>query len=164
MSDFGDYLRAHSAHVFRPAGGPCSPETLDEAEKKLAIRLPASYRTFLTELGPGEWCDEIVAAPDQLYAFDEETRDMEGFVALVHNVGGVGNFVAIDPEDPEKDGERPVYFCGHDPMAYGRVADSFEAWAKGRAEGCLGGDPVNLYEQPVTLIDPRPKKWWQFWR
>ena len=52
-------------------------------------------------------------------------------MALVENADGVvGDRIAVNPTDPPIDGERPVYFVGHDPTSVVRVADSFEAWVR----------------------------------
>lgn len=68
---------------------------------------------------------------------------MEGFVPLVHNVRGVGDYVAINPANAEVAGERPVYYCSHDPFGYVEIAASFEEWSRKIAEAQKHG--VDLY-------------------
>ena len=122
-----------------------------------------SYRGFVTTLGPGIWCGEIVMAPSALYAFDSDCGEMEGFIALVGNVQGVGDYLAINPADPTALGERPLYYCGHDPFGYARLTDSFEAWTRNALV------PQNSGESPYAVVEQhfrtaQPKQWWQFWR
>ena len=120
-----------------------TPSAIERAESVLGVNLPGSYKYFLLRCGPGAWCGERVACPSELYAFDADCLQIEGFIPLVHNVRGVGDYVAINPADVEAAGERPVYYCSHDPFGYVEIAASFEGWARRIAEAHRRG--VDLY-------------------
>lgn len=148
---------------------PVDEPHIDAAETRLGVPLPASYRTFLRVCGSGRWCGDYVAPPEDLYAFDEDCGAMEGFVALVHNVGGVGNFVAMNPHEQTAPGEWALYYCSHDPFGFGRIAASFEAWAR-EAVTALE-ENQDLYEKAADDVArtwrsfrANTRKWWQFWR
>jgi hypothetical protein len=81
------------------ADGPVDRQQVSAAEKRLGVPLPASYKAFLEICGSGSWCGQPVPPPDEIYPFDGDCGDMDGFVALVHNVDGCGNFVAINPRE-----------------------------------------------------------------
>ena len=57
---------------------------IDAAEMQLGLALPASYKTFLRVCGSGLWCGDYVAPPEDVYPFDEDCGDMQGFLALVY--------------------------------------------------------------------------------
>jgi hypothetical protein len=144
--DFDKFLReclSQGKQIFIPDGEPVSAPEIESAESDLGTNLPASYKHFIMRCGSGMWCGEWVGHPSELYAFDSDCLEMEGFVALVHNVRGVGDHVAINPSDPEVAGERPVYYCSHDPFGCIEVAGSFEEWARKMAEARRDG--VDLY-------------------
>src|SRR5207237_4474765 len=86
------------------------------AETTLGVPLPVSYKTFLRVCGSGQWCGDYVAAPEDVYRFDEECGDMVGFVALIHNADGIGDFVAMNPREQTDPGEWALYYCSHDPF------------------------------------------------
>jgi hypothetical protein len=109
---------------------PVIDEHLNAAEQRLGVPLPASYKTFLRVCGSGRWCGDFVVPPEDVYAFDQECSDMAGFVALVHNVGGIGDFVAMNPREATAAGEWTLYHCSHDPFGSRKIADSFEAWTR----------------------------------
>jgi hypothetical protein len=159
MSDeFADFLKrtvlnSGRSSVFVRAKDGLSPGEVEMAEKLLGIDLPPSYKLFVSTIGHGIWCGEIVKRPSGLYAFDSDCEDMEGFVALVENAGGVGDYLAINPSDPATAGERPVYYCGHDPFGYEKVAGSFEDWVRGA---------LDKMEDRLGKIGTK-KPWWQFW-
>jgi len=118
-----------------------APSVIETAESDLGVNLPDSYKYFLLRCGSGVWCGERVARPSELYVFDADCLQMEGFIPLVHNVRGVGDYVAINPADAEAAGERPVYYCSHDPFGYVEIAASFEGWARKIVEARRrGGD------------------------
>jgi hypothetical protein len=78
------------------------------------------------------------------------------------------NFAAMNPREQTGPEEWAMYFCSHDPFGYGKVADSFEAWAR---------DTVTAFEQDENPYSKaaddvwttwrsyraKNKKWWQFW-
>jgi SMI1 / KNR4 family (SUKH-1) len=85
--EFDKFLReclSRGTQVFVPDGGPVGPSEIAAAESQLGLSLPASYRHFLSRCGAGMWCGEWVAHPSELYAFDADCLQMEGFVPLVH--------------------------------------------------------------------------------
>jgi hypothetical protein len=144
--DFDKFLReclSQGKQVFIPDGEPVAAPDIELAKSSLGVNLPASYKYFLLRCGSGSWCGERVAHPSELYAFDADCLQMEGFVPLVHNVRGVGDYVAINPADAEAAGERPVYYCSHDPFGYVKIAASFEEWSRKRAEAQRQG--IDLY-------------------
>lgn len=155
---------------FVSVGDPASDAELAAAEASLGVELPPSYKTFVLSLGPGLWCGEAVKAPSALYAFDEDCEDMEGFIALVENVQGVGDHLAINPVESATSNERPLYYCGHDPFGQARLADTFEAWTRQALQARIADEP--LYDEVERRIapaqsrphSPRPRRWWQFWR
>lgn len=148
--------------------GPVGEEIVRAAEKRLEAPLPASYKTFLRICGSGTWCGQPVPSPEEIYAFDGDCSDMDGFVALVHNVDGCGNFAAINPNEQTGPEEWAMYYCSHDPFGYDKIADSFEGWAR---------EAVTAFEQNEDLYSKaaddvgktwrayqvKNKKWWQFW-
>src|ERR671924_91818 len=71
--------------LFLPDSIPVTVPDMESAEGNLGINLPASYKYFLLRCGSGMWCGEWVAHPSELYAFDSDCLEMEGFVPLVHN-------------------------------------------------------------------------------
>jgi len=159
--------------VFVAEGSPATSAQLASAESTLGITLPPSYKVFLTLLGPGLWCDEAVKSPSALFAFDTDCWEMAGFVALVENVQGVGDHIAINPVDASESGERAVYYCGHDPFGYALLADSFEAWTRMSLQATLSDEsPYAIVEEAVMqsyrrwrAAQPKPKApKWQFWR
>lgn len=129
--------------LFVPDAAPVTDPDIESAESSLGINLPTSYKYFLLRCGSGAWCGGRIAPPSELYAFASDCLEMEGFVPLVHNVRGVGDYVAINPSDPEVAGERPVYYCSHDPFGYVGIARSFEEWSRKIAEARRQG--VDLY-------------------
>ena len=135
---------SQGAQIFAPDGGSVAASDIESAESSIGVALPASYKRFLLRCGSGTWCGERVAHPSELYAFDSDCLQMEGFIPLVQNVRGVGDYVAINPADAEIAGERPVYYCSHDPLGYVEIASSFEEWARKVAEAQRRG--VDLYE------------------
>jgi SMI1 / KNR4 family (SUKH-1) len=129
--------------IFVPDGESVTPPEIELAESNLGVNLPDSYKYFLLRCGSGMLCGEWVAHPSELYAFDADCLQMEGFVPLVHNVRGVGDYLSINPADEEAAGERPVYLCSHDPFGYVEIAVSFEEWSRKITEAQRQG--VDLY-------------------
>jgi hypothetical protein len=147
---------------------PVDQQHIDAVERRLGVTLPASYKTFLRVFGSGQWCGEYVAPPDNVYCFDEVFDDMEGFVALVHNVRGVGDYVAMNPREQTGPGEWALYYCSHDPFGFGKIADSFESWAREAVAAFEKNE--DLYAKADADVGQtwrsyraRNKKWWQFW-
>jgi hypothetical protein len=179
-ADFPDFLLAAQSQAFPDCDGIVSPvfdpdpnhkqatdTDLDNAEQRLRVKLPASYRTFLRTLGSGGWCGDNIAVPQYLQAFDSSLWGCGGFVPLVDNVRGVGDTLCINPADTESDGERPVYYCAHDPFGQAWVAHSFEDWC--RATVAAERDQCDYYELFSTQIYAswraykRARPWWKFW-
>jgi hypothetical protein len=144
--DFDKFLTewlTRDKQVFVPDDESLSASDIESAESSLGTNLPASYKYFLLRGGSGMWCGERIAHPLELYAFDSDCLSMEGFVPLVDNVRGVGDYVAINPADAEVEGERPVYYCSHDPFRHLEIASSFEEWSRKIVEAHKDG--VDLY-------------------
>lgn len=116
---------------------------IEAAERELGVELSSSYKHFLLRCGVGRWCGEQVVHPSELYAFDNDCLEMEGFIPLVHNVNGRGDYLAINPSEPAAEGERPIHYCRHDPFGSVRIAESFEDWARRIKAARKSG--VNLY-------------------
>jgi len=157
------------ARIFEP-GVSHFPPQMNAKNEPLGVPLPASYETFIKVCGPGRWCGVVVAAPEDLYAFDDNFQEMEGLIALVHNVRGVGNFVAMNPEEQTGPGEWAMYYCSHDPLGCARMADSFEAWARAAVAAVEAN--VDLYAKAADEASQAfdrgmrapLKEWWQFWK
>src|SRR5262245_31004425 len=124
-TDFERFLSQNKARAIERDGerisvfdpdAPVGEQHVTAAESALGLSLPASYKTFVRLCGSGLWCGDYVAPPEAVYPFDEDCGDMQGFVALVHNVGGAGNFVAMNPREPTGPGEWALYYCSHDPF------------------------------------------------
>ena len=156
--------------VFIPEGPAVSKTDLNSVETSLGVQLPPSYIAFVTTLGPGLWCGEAVKPPSALYAFDSDCEEMEGFIALVENVQGIGDHLAFDPADPPVSGERPLYYCGHDPFGCARTSDSFAAWTSESFQAFLADESpyaaaeAVIAQTPSRALRPGAKRWWQFWR
>jgi hypothetical protein len=174
--DFEQFLvqnKSRFVEIGEPAGrrdsAPVEEPQIAAAEIRLGVPLPISYKTFLRVCGSGQWCGDYVAAPDDIYAFDEDCGDMEGFVALIHNVGGAGNFVAMNPREQTTPGEWALYYCSHDPFGFGKIADSFESWARAAVTALeqnedLYGRAAADVEETWRSFRAKTKKPWQFWR
>jgi hypothetical protein len=161
-------LDGKRVEIFDPKA-PVDVQHVNAAETRLGVSLPASYKTFLQVCGSGQWCGDYVAPPEDVYAFDEDCGDMDGFVALVHNVGGVGDFVAMNPREQTGPGEWALYYCSHDPVGYGKIADSFESWAREavtafEANEDLYGRAADDVARTSRSFRAKTKTWWQFWR
>ena len=158
-----------TVEIFEPGVTHLTPR-IDAAEAPLGVPLPASYQTFLEVCGPGRWCGVVVAAREDLYAFDENCGEMEGLVPLVHNVGGVGNFLAMNPLEQTGSGEWAMYYCSHDPLGCASMTDSFESWVREAVTAFEAG--VDLYEKAAVEASEawdrgmraRLGRWWAFWR
>lgn len=135
--EYGDLLVTPFSVLDRPA----SESKIEAAERRRGTTLPTSFKLFLQVLGSGNWSGAgCVSAADEVGAFPPGTWEMSGFIAIVQNVRGVGDHLAFNPADPKTAGERPVYYCGHDPLGYARVADSFELWVRATLEAARSGD------------------------
>lgn len=157
-----------SVAIFK-ADAPVEEKHISAAEKRLGVALPASYKTFLRVCGSGQWGRDVIPPPDDIYAFDDNVDGMEGFVGLVHNARGVGDYVAMNPREQTGAREWALYLCMHDPAGFSKIADSFESWAR---------DAVTAFEKNEDLyvkaadavfwrwhdMREQTKKWWQFWR
>jgi len=166
-SAFEQFLVQNRSRAFK-ADAPVDEQHISAAERRLGVPLPASYKTFLRVCGSGYWGRDLVPPPDDIYAFDENGEDMEGFVGLVHGVRDVGDYVAMNPREQTGAEEWALYLCMHDPLGCGKIADSFESWAR---------DAVTAFEKNEDLyvkvadeiwwrtLDMRmkTKKWWKFW-
>jgi hypothetical protein len=144
---FDKFLReclSQGRRIFIPDDNPAPVSQVELAENDLGVTLPLSYKHFLLRCGSGLWCGERVVHPSELYAFDSDCLEMEGFISLVHNVRGVGDYVAINPSGSEVAGERVVYYCSHDPFGYGEIAESFEDWSRKIIDAQKRG--IDLYE------------------
>jgi hypothetical protein len=161
-------LDGEAAEIFSPST-TVDEQGINAAERRLGVTLPASYKTFLRICGSGQWCGDYVAPPEDIYPFDEQCGEMYGFVALVHNVGGTGDFVAMNPREQAGPGEWALYYCSHDPFGFGKIADSFESWAREaltafEENGDLYGRAAGDVEQTWRSFRAKNRKWWQFWR
>lgn len=168
--EYGDLVEP----LFVPIGQPVGEMEIRAAEERIGMPLPQGYKVFLRALGPGCWCRaNEVSAPDDVFAFDEPGWELNGFISIVQNVGGVGDHLAFNPADPPVDGDRPMYYCAHDPFGYAQVADSFETWARECAAASRKGEDFYVqfddavYAKWKEYDARQPKKdkaWWQFWR
>jgi SMI1 / KNR4 family (SUKH-1) len=183
--EFEAFVRNLPRDVFEPSAEPVAPSEFDRRLEVPRETFPDSYRAFVTTVGPGWWPNQsgIVITPAEAYAFDAECWEAEGLVALVENADGVGDRIAVNPGDPSIDGERPVYYVGHDPTSVVRAADSFEAWVR-ESVAPIGQGRFGIPRRYEHLDEARyasyaryrawekqqrraargPKRWWQFWR
>ncbi len=102
-------------------GPPPDPALIQEAERRLGVRFPPSFRIFLTELGScdvagqefyGVWVNE--ATPDVLRGAVEETLDARRETGLpepyvVFYADGMGGHFVLDTSKAGPDGEAPVF-------------------------------------------------------
>jgi hypothetical protein len=184
--EFEAFVRTLPRDVFEPHGERVGVSAFaGRLEVPLDV-FPDSYRAFVAIAGPGYWQNEsgVVMTPGEAYAFDHDCWEGEGLVALVENADGVGDYIAVNPADPPIDGERPVYYVGHDPMSIVRAADSFEAWVRESAEAAVARGRFVRAQRYEHLHEARyesygryrewekqrrrdarsPKRWRQFWR
>jgi hypothetical protein len=183
---FEAFVRALPRDVFEPCDEPVAASDFGRRLEVPLDVFPDSYRAFVTILGPGYWRNQsgVVMTPGEAYAFDHDCWEAEGLVALVENAEGVGDYIAVNPTDPVSDGERPVYYVGHDPVSVVRAADSFEAWVRQSAEATVAHGFFTRGQRYQHLDHARdasyarycaweerqrreaqgPKRWWQFWR
>ena len=148
--DFDSFLQdclSQGKQIYVAEFPPVNSSEIEAAENDFGVNLPDSYKHFLLHYGSGVWCDEPIAHLRELYDLDSDNLEMEGFIVLVQNVRGVGDLIAFNPKDAEVTGERPVYYCSHDPFGFVKIADSFEDWLRKTVEAQKQG--VDLYEQAV---------------
>lgn len=163
--------------LFLPAGPAVEETEIQKAEDRIGTPLPESYKLFLRVLGPGCWCRaNEISAPAGVEAFTEDNWGIGGFLAIVENVQGVGDYLAFNPADPLVEGERPVYYCSHDPYGYVKAADSFDLWARECAAAARRGEDFYQqfdeavyaswmeYDRTMKAAKASTKSWWQFWR
>jgi hypothetical protein len=174
--EFGNFVEP----LFVPTGQTVGEAEIQAAEDRIGVTLPRGYKQFLRVLGPGCWCRaNEVSAPEDVFAFDEDTWELNGFVSIVQNVEGVGDHLAFNPADPEVEGERPVYYCAHDPFGYVRVAGSFESWARECAAATRKEQDFYVqfdeavyakareydeWKEKNQAMEPESRNWWQFWK
>jgi len=179
--DFEGFLRALPAGSFVAEGTLVSAADLAKVPDVPHGLLPDSYRLFVSIIGPGYWVNDsgTVMSPSALHGLDSDCWEMAGFVALAGNAAGVGDYIAVNPADPSMEGERPVYYCGHDPFGYARAADSFEGWVREAAQASLAHERRyrhldkardESYRRYLEFEKRRraeqrgSKRWWQLWR
>lgn len=153
--DFDRFLAeclSQDEKIFVPLTEPVYASEIALAESNLSVNLPDSYKHFLMRCGSGEWCNEPITRPIELFDFDSDCLEMEGFIALVGNVRGVGDSIAFNPKDSEVGGERPVYYCSHDSFGYVKIAESFEDWLCKTVEAQKQN--IDLYEHAIQLLFP----------
>ncbi len=148
--DFDRFLQeclSQGKEIFVSEKPPVNASEISAAENSFGVALPDSYKHFLLRCGSGVWCDEPISNPTELYDFDSDCLETEGFIVLVQNVRGVGDCVAFNPKDEEIAGERPVYYCSHDPFGHVKIAESFEDWLRKTVEAQKQG--IDLYDEAV---------------
>lgn len=146
--DFDKFLREcllGAENIFISEQQSVNTAEINAAENRINSNLPDSYKFFLLNYGSGTWYDESILNPSELYNFDSDCLEMEGFVALVENVRGIGDYIAFNPTDSEVAGERPVYYCSHELLDYDKIADSFEDWLRKTFKA--DKQDVDLYER-----------------
>ncbi|MFF3645366.1 SMI1/KNR4 family protein [Streptomyces sp. NPDC002564] len=102
------------------AGG-CSDDDIAEAERRLGVVLPASYKLFLRELGDcdvaGDEFYGIVLREGQMLGAVTETLDLRDSAGLAPQLvafrpDGMGGYFVLDTSRVGPDGEAPVYAWG----------------------------------------------------
>ncbi|MFH8612143.1 SMI1/KNR4 family protein [Streptomyces sp. NPDC018029] len=118
------------------AGG-CSEVDIAEAERRLGVAFPESYKLFLRELGDCDMAGDefygIVRREGQLLGAVTETLDLRGSAGLpAHLVAfrpdGMGGYFVLDTRRVNPDGEAPVYVWGsggNSPAELGYVGADF---------------------------------------
>lgn len=150
---------------------PVSREVLDQAEQNLGIPLPDSYKAFLAYCGAADFCRLKMWTVPELYAFDEDTGEMEGMIPFTTDFQERWHVFKPAPDNKEYE----VYICSHDPFGYGKVADNFLEWCKLQNDLMLNFETgENDFKHPFIEVDEEifacykrykaslPKKWWQF--
>jgi hypothetical protein len=178
ITTFEQFLIQNKSRVVQGRGTPVRlfepgvshvPPRMNATNEPLGVPLPASYETFIKVCGPGRWCGVVVAAPEDLYPFDDNCGEMEGLIGLVYNVRGVGDFVAMNPNEQTGPGEWAMFYCSHDPLGCVRMADSFESWA--REAVAAVESHVDLYAKAADEagqafhrgMRAKLRSWWRFW-
>lgn len=148
MDDLEQGLRLVAEHGDRSRFvGPRDPELVDSAEAALGVRLPPSYRRFVSELGAGSIAGEEfygvigedwTASPPDAVGLTLKDRDNGDLPSHYVTVGDTdeGERYVLDTSESSGDGENPVYIVvpGVDPedAPPERVADDFGAFFKDR--------------------------------
>ncbi|WP_018352110.1 SMI1/KNR4 family protein [Longispora albida] len=147
---FIDTVRADEGAKF---AGPCAVEVISEAEARLGLRFPPSYRLSLEELGT---CDingeeilglfEQPSTPGTIWGALKETLDARGDTALpdsciVFYYDGMGGSFVLDTAKADSEGEAPVYLWIGGASQPGddleMISADFGACALGLATGSL---------------------------
>jgi hypothetical protein len=146
---------------------PCSESELHEAEVRLHVAFPESFREFLKQFGAGNeaavgWW---IHSPRECYVFDNGLG--KGCIALAQDV--CGNYLAFDPSEPESSGERPIHYFCHDPYGHARIAISFDkflsdAIAQRLMDEFVADIPANFVYETLEPEKEQRNAWWAFWR
>ncbi len=132
----GRRRQRNGSAIFTATAAPASSRELDDAEARLGVRLPASYRWFVSRAGSGDWCGEYIPSPAELYPFDEDVgKEMVGMIGVVWNADRTGDYVAFRPKEAAAHPERLLYLCSHDPYGLQSCCSEFCRLGHGPAGG-----------------------------
>ncbi|MER5546137.1 SMI1/KNR4 family protein [Streptomyces sp. NPDC002589] len=102
------------------AGG-CSESDIAQAERRLGVTFPESYRYFLRELGDcdvaGEEIYGIVVRDGRMLGVVTETLDLRESTGMPSHLvafrpDGMGGYFTLDTSEMSAEGEAPVYVWG----------------------------------------------------
>ncbi len=139
---------------------PPSPEQIKDAEAKLGVPLPPSFKTFLEQAGEYSlpfW--EVYWVGDSSLGYrhiaeanrserDEADSPLPTFLVTFHN-NGMGDQVCFDTRSPDAGGECPVVFWDHERTPDQNLkglqvlAPDFASWLRQEAEEGLNESSNN---------------------
>ena len=121
---------------------PISEDQLRQVEARLACQLPEDVRATLLALGACEIDELYIHSTADIYAFDDETGPMTGYVTFASDV--CGNYFAFDPKAKNS---VAFYYCSHDPFGYAVIKGTFREYLQ--AFVASGFDTVSLTKDLV---------------
>ena len=167
-SDFSDSYGECKMSV----GETSNDEDIEIVEKDLGVKLPQDYKKFIKTFGDADFFGVQIRAPFELYRYDSDTLEMEGFIAFTRDASG-SNFAF--------DRNIKIVKCSHDPFGYGNISKTFTEWAmihfdmiqklsngiEDSEHQYIQADKeihVSWLRMKNELKSMEPKKWWQFWK
>ncbi len=133
---------------------PPSPEQIRDAEAKLGVALPPSFKTFLKQAGQYAlpywevyWVGDTSLGYRQIVKanhseHEEVASPLPTFLITFHN-NGMGDQVCFDTRNPDARGEYPIVFWDHERSPEQNLkslevlAPDFASWLKQEAEFVL---------------------------
>ena len=175
-----EYIKSIENKDFSDENGECkldsgnvvSEKEITNSEKQNGIKLPEDYKKFVKKYGDADFFGAKISHPSELYKFDEEKIEMEGFIPFAQDV--IGNYFAFD-------NDMKIVKCSHDPFGYGKISKTFTEWtnlhfdfieklANGKEDWehqYIKADKEieKSWKRMKAEIKTRnPKKWWEIWK